>query len=78
MTTEQKKNAVVEIVKSIIDIIKESGDMGTPCGHIYAALMADGCTLPQYQMLESAIINTGLVEKRFDCLVWKDGKAVQP
>ena len=62
-------NAVVQVIKAVVDTVKESGPMGAPCGVIYSALMAQGCTLNQYQQIEAMIIRAGLVKKSCDCLI---------
>jgi hypothetical protein len=57
------KQAVIQILKAVYETIVEAGPMGAPAGHLYAALMTTGCTLDQYQQIETLLISTGKVRK---------------
>lgn len=44
-------------------IIESVGADGGPSGTVYAALMAHGCTLNQYEQILAALIRTGMIEQ---------------
>ncbi len=57
MTDPQLLNQILKMIAdSIVDTVKETGPSGAPGGHIYAALMAHGCTLAQYEGIMSGLI----------------------
>ncbi|HKT90114.1 MAG TPA: hypothetical protein VJQ59_16835 [Candidatus Sulfotelmatobacter sp.] len=71
--TDSQKNQIkgaLALMLTVTETIREAGASGVPCGHLYAVLMAQGCSLEQYQMIERTALNTKLVEKRSDCLYW--------
>ena len=55
------------ICKAVIETVREAGPMGAPGGHIYAALMAQGASLSQYESLMSALVRSGKLERRGHC-----------
>lgn len=63
-TTEQVA-ALRAIMDAIIGAVRAAGPMGAPGGVIYAALMAQGCTLSQYQSLMGAMVRAGVL--------WREG-----
>ena len=69
--TKAEIASVLAAANAVVGAIKEAGPMGAPAGLIYAALMAQGVTLTQYQGLERLLIRTGLVTKRGDVLYAK-------
>lgn len=69
-TSQQKAAAITGIIKCIGDTLKEAGC--TPAGTLYAALMQQGCTLEQYQLIEDAFISAGKVKKVSNLLYWID------
>ena len=66
MTIEQAK-ALRAIAKAITDTVAETGPLGAPGGHLYAALMTQGCTLHQFEQIMSGLVRAGYLEKRGDC-----------
>ena len=62
---EAKAKALIAIFDAIVDSIKAAGDHGAPGGILYAALMAQGCTLNQFHM--GTLINAGRIEMRGQC-----------
>ena len=64
--TPQQAKALKLIVTSVVDTVRESGDMGAPSGPMYAALMSQGCTLNQYQSLMGALVRTGKLRQEGD------------
>jgi len=68
MTTEQKNKLALQVIKSVLDAVKEAGRI--PCGTLYAACMTHGATLEQYQSMEQAMIKTTLIKKEGNELIW--------
>lgn len=66
MTIEQIK-ALKAVADAIIETVKGAGPLGAPGGHIYAALMAQGCTLHQYEQIMSGLVRAGKLRKSGDC-----------
>ncbi len=66
MTLEQIKS-LRRIGDAIVSAVKESGPLGAPGGHMYAALMAHGCTLEQFEQIMSGLVRAGMLVKRGDC-----------
>jgi hypothetical protein len=64
-TTEQIA-ALRAIADAIVEAIKAAGPMGAPGGVIYAALMASGCTLTQYESFMGAMVRTGILTRHGD------------
>ena len=66
MTIEQIK-ALQAIANAIIETVRESGPLGAPSGIMYAALMAQGCSLEQYQQIMSGLVRAGKLRQSGDC-----------
>ena len=64
-TTEQI-SALRDIADAIVEAVKSVGPMGAPGGVIYAALMASGCTLAQYESIMSAMVRSGILTRHGD------------
>ena len=73
MTTDRSV-AMWKAMKAILDTIRDAGEI--PAGTLYAGLMTQGCTLGQYEQIEAFVVQTGLVEKKGDCLRWVEPKRV--
>jgi len=58
---------MIKIALAVLETIKEVGSMGAPGGHIYAALMAQGITLEQYEQIMNVLVNSKLVRKVGHC-----------
>ncbi len=65
MTPDQIK-AIRMIADAIIDAVKAAGPLGAPGGIIYAALMAHGCTLDQFNTLMSVLTQAGKLRRSGD------------
>lgn len=65
--TEQEKKAVLAVCSAVIDAVEAGGDQGAPGGILYAALMAHGCTLHQFEMIMGTLVRTGVLVKRGQC-----------
>lgn len=66
MNQIEKARAIVSVCRAVIQTVREAGK--TPAGTIYAALMAQGCSLQQYEQIERLIIETGQIRKSGDLL----------
>ncbi len=71
--TADQKRALILIVSAITDTIKEAGEFGAPGGVMYAALMAHGCSLNQFESIMGALVRMNRVEKRGECYFLKGG-----
>ena len=58
----------LEVIKTVMNAVKEAGII--TCGTLYAMLMELGCTINQYEQIEQMMLNTGLVKKRNNQLIW--------
>lgn len=65
--TSQQAAALKVLVDAVVGTVKEAGPLGAPGGVIYAALMAHGCLLEQFESLMEALVRLGKVTKRGDC-----------
>ncbi len=61
------KEALARLGMAVLDSIKEAGILGAPGGVIYAALMAKGASLQQYESFMNGLVGNGLVQKEGDC-----------
>lgn len=57
--TSQQFAAIRAIADAIEDAVKAAGSMGAPGGVLYAALMAHGISLAQFQSLMDAMVGAG-------------------
>lgn len=73
MTVEQLK-ALKQIADAIIESVRLAGSLGAPGGHLYAALMAHGCTLHQYEQIMSGLVKAGMLRKSGECYFVAGGR----
>ena len=62
--TAQQQQALKEICDALVDLVKAAGPLGAPAGHLYATLMALGCSLEQFESLMGALVKVGKLRKR--------------
>ena len=55
--------ALRQVTDAICEAVAAAGPTGAPGGVIYAALMAQGCTLEQYEGLMGALVRVGKLRK---------------
>lgn len=55
-----------KVVGAIQAAIKAGGPLGTPGGTLYAALMAYGCTLSQFETIVGGMVKAGILKRRGD------------
>jgi len=56
-----QKQAVVLVLGTIVEAIREAGAAGVPSGHLYAMLMPLGLSLDTYQTIIGAMVKSGQV-----------------
>jgi hypothetical protein len=66
MTQAEQVKGLRFILDAVVDAVKVAGDLGAPGGTIYAALMASGATLEQYQAIMSALVQAGKLTRSGD------------
>ena len=64
--TPQQIAAIRMLADAVVDAVKAAGSLGAPGGVIYAALMAHGCTLAQFESLMDALIRAGKLTRSGD------------
>jgi hypothetical protein len=67
MTIEQIKEALKALADAIIEVVRTAGPLGAPGGHLYAAMMAHGITLQQYEQIMSGLVQAGKLRKQGEC-----------
>ncbi len=65
--THEQITALRQIAAAIIEAVKAAGPLGAPGGVMYAALMAQGCTLHQFEQIMGGMVRAGKLTKRGDC-----------
>lgn len=68
MVTQSQVGAALKIVQAVADTVREAGSV--PAGTVYAALMAHGCTLGQFEGIVGILEGAGLVTNRGNVLHW--------
>jgi hypothetical protein len=61
--TPRQIAAIRAVCDAIVDAVKAAGPMGAPGGIIYAALMAHGVDLAQYEQFMAALVRAGKLTK---------------
>ena len=62
MTREQAQ-ALQRIAAVVIEACDAAGSLGAPSGVLYAGLMAQGCTLSQYQQITDGLVRAGMLTR---------------
>ena len=65
--TQSQIKLLLAIANAITEAVKAAGPTGAPGGVIYAALMAHGCTLAQYEQLMAGMVQAGKLTRHGDC-----------
>ena len=69
--TVQQMQAVRAIGKAIVESVKEADPVvGAPGGILYAALMASGCSLSQFQSIMDTLVRAGYLRQSGQCYHW--------
>jgi hypothetical protein len=66
MTAQQVK-LLRMVADAILCTVREAGPTGAPGGVIYAALMAQGCSLHQYEQIMGGLVAAGMLTRDGDC-----------
>jgi hypothetical protein len=64
MTKQQQIAALKAVGDAVIESVAAAGPLGCPGGILYAALMAHGCTLEQFEKLMDALVAIKQLVKR--------------
>jgi hypothetical protein len=62
--TPQQNAALKAVCDAVIEGVKAAGPFGAPAGVLYAALLSQGCTLPQFENLMGALVRIGMISQR--------------
>jgi hypothetical protein len=65
-TAPEQHRALLLLVDGIVESVRAAGDLGVPGGVLYAALMAHGCSLEQFEGLMSALVGLGKLRRSGD------------
>ena len=66
VASEAKVAAVKAILDSIVEAVAAAGKLGAPAGHLYAALMAYGFDIHQFESIMNVLVRAGKLERRGD------------
>ncbi len=65
MATQTQINQLLKaIADAIIESVEVAGSLGAPAGTLYAAMMAHGFTLQQFEQFMAGLVGIGKLEKR--------------
>lgn len=67
-TTEDTTPAARKMARILRAVLESIDANGTPAGVLYAALMAHGCTLEQFERIAHTLTDAGLATRRFNVL----------
>lgn len=67
MLASEQIEALRRVCDAIIEAVKLAGDFGAPGGHLYAALMGQGCSLHQFEQLMAGLVKAGKLRKEGEC-----------
>jgi hypothetical protein len=65
--TAQQIRLIRMVADAIISTVRETGPAGAPGGVIYAALMAQGCTLAQFETIMNGLVRAGQLTRDGHC-----------
>lgn len=63
MSANETVAAMAAILDAVEESVKLAGSQGAPGGILYAALMAHGCSLSQFQAIMRALVVAGRVRQ---------------
>ena len=66
--TPTELRAMLSVIHGVLDAAHAGGTMGAPAGIMYAAMMAQGCTLDQFHQITSATQSAGLITRDGDLI----------
>ena len=66
--TPTELKAMLSVIHGVLDAAHAGGTMGAPAGVMYAAMMAQGCTLAQFNQITSATQSAGLIVRAGDLI----------
>jgi hypothetical protein len=62
--TISQASALVGLCNTLIELVSTHGANGMPAGHLYAELMAYGCSLERFESIMAVIVSSGRLTKR--------------
>jgi hypothetical protein len=62
--TNQQQAAITMLADAIVEAVKAAGPLGAPGGTLYAAMMAHGITLAQFEKFMSAMVGAGKLTRK--------------
>ena len=75
-TTPLQREALRVLIRATVDAVGAAGPLGAPGGVLYAAMMAYGCTLPQFSSFMGSLERAGVVRRQGELYTLAD--AVRP
>lgn len=64
--TSQQAMLLRKVAVAIIETVRESGPLGAPAGHIYAAMMAYGFSLENFEQIMASLVANKMLRKSGD------------
>jgi hypothetical protein len=64
----QQKKILLDIIELIREAVREAGPLGLPEGTMYSILMAQGCTINQFENIIALMVRTGAIHKQVHLL----------
>lgn len=64
--SDKQRELLGLVVNAILDTVKETGPKGTPSGPMFAALLAHGGSLKQYEDIMGALVRKGKLRQDGD------------
>lgn len=61
---DARRAAMQAAITAVIETVREMGDTGAPAGILYAAFMAKGMSLANFEAMMSALVTTEKLTKR--------------
>lgn len=68
MITKEQKIAILNVIEALKDAVAEAGEHGAPEGVLYAAFMAHGMSLENFNLMIGCLIKTGNIKKKGNLL----------
>ena len=64
--TNQQRDVLRQVANAVVESVKEGGTMGVPGGYLYAALMAYGFSLENFESLMAGLVSCKMFRKSGD------------
>ena len=60
-------NLLRQVADAVLAAVAAAGSMGAPAGVLYAGMMAQGCTIQQFDGIMAGLVGAGMLTKGGDC-----------